>query len=124
LVTFYLVFTFSIKDGEKSDINTANKLTKMKCILIESQALIKFLFLFFPLLSICAISTLNAQIEVIQNKNVVVGSSSNAEESAKLQVISKTQGMLFPRMLHAEMEAIVDPVDALTGLRINFRITT
>jgi len=56
---------------------------------------------------------LRAQVEVIQNRSVVAGPVGNNPESAKMNVNSKSQGMLIPRMLFSDMELIEDPADAL-----------
>ena len=57
---------------------------------------------------------LRAQVEVIQNRSVVTGLvSDDNPTSAKMNVNSKSQGMLIPRMLHTDMESIVAPADAL-----------
>ena len=55
----------------------------------------------------------SAQIKVLPDAAVIVGTYTDPESSAKLTVNSETQGFLAPRVSDAQRKAIIEPADGL-----------
>ena len=72
---------------------------------------IKISWCFFCLLMIS--NPAFTQIKVLNNSDVIVGTNSQPESSAKLEVNSETQGFLAPRMSDAQRAGILNPADGL-----------